>query len=202
MTPEKTFIKIVKAKCKEFNIKLILKNTEGIKLDNGDEVGGYFDHIAMKLVCPMKNKYYLYLLVHEFSHMEQWIEQIDLWKKTERNENTGQSMDKWLEGNKVRNISTTVDNVKWLELDCEKRAVKNIKKYKLPINIPQYIQAANAYILFHNHIKSTRRWCSENSPTESKNKELWSLCPTKFMPASYYHTIPKRIYKKFIKLEI
>ena len=32
------------------------------------------------------------------------------------------------------------------------------------------------------------------APYALKNKELWSLCPTKFMSDSYYEKIPKKIF--------
>jgi len=112
-------------------------------------------------------------------------------------------MDKWLNGKEIKFIKNKIDKIKYLELDCEKRAVKNIKKYNLPVNIETYIQKANSYILFYNYVKETRQWSKPgNAPYALKNKELWSLCPTKFMPDSYYEKIPRKIYKKFIELGI
>ena len=90
---EKTFIKHVKNKCKEHNVKLILKNTKKIKIWDKTYVGGYFNDISTtkgELVCATNNTEYLNLLVHEFSHMEQWIEKTPLWKSID----TG-AVDEW-----------------------------------------------------------------------------------------------------------
>ena len=198
---EKTFIKHVKNKCKEHNVKLILKNTKKIKIWEKTYVGGYFNDISTtkgELVCAAKHSEYLNLLVHEFSHMEQWIEKTPLWENTD----TG-AVDEWLNGKNIKFIKNKIDKIKYMELDCEKRAVKNIKKHNLSVNIETYIQKANSYILFYNYLKETRQWSKPgNAPYSLKNKELWSLCPTKFMPDSYYEKIPKRIYKKFVELGI
>ena len=129
----------------------------------------------------------------------EYIEKTNIWKGA----NQCGPMDDWLLGKDVKNIEERIDQVKWLELDCEKRTVKNMIKYNLPVNISSYIQKANSYILFYNYIKETRLWCKMgNSPDEKSNKSLWSLCPDKFMPRSYYKTIPKNIYNKFIELDI
>jgi len=199
---EKEFIKIVKAKCKEFNVKLVLKNAKKVKISEDIFCGGYFEGISKtegKLVCATNSPLYLNLLVHEFSHMEQWYEGAEVWK----NVSTAGDVDEWLGGKNVRNINRKIDLLKMLELDCEKRAVKNIKKYNLPIDIAKYTKSANSYILFYNYLKETRKWSKPgNAPYSEKNIDLWGICPEKFMPLSYYDTIPKKIYQKFKEFEI
>ena len=70
MTPEeKIFLKHVKEKCKEHNVKLVLKNTKKIKIWDKTYVGGYFNGISTtkgELACAAKNSEYLNLLIHEF----------------------------------------------------------------------------------------------------------------------------------------
>lgn len=198
---EKQFLKMIKKKCREHKVKLILSNTKKITLGENIHVSGYFsdEHKKYELACALKNPEYLGILVHEFSHMEQWVEKIPLWSKADY----GTDVDDWLEGKNIKYINRKIDRIKYLELDCEKRAVKNIKKYKLPINIKKYIQKANSYILFYNYIKESRRWSKPGrAPYSEINKALWSLCPDKFMPASYYKKIPKKIYNKFVELDI
>lgn len=202
MDAEKNFIQVVKAKCKEHNVELLLKNSERIKFSDNMFVGGYFQDISPTqgiLACATSHPSYLQLLVHEFSHMEQWIEKSEIW---ENSKNCG-DVDEWIGGKKVRNIANKIDTIKLLELDCEKRAIKNIKKYRLPINTTLYAQKANSYILFYNYLKETRSWSKPgNSPYSEKNKTLWKMCPNHMKPTSYYETIPKKIYKKFVEFDI
>ena len=197
---EKKFIKIVREKCKENNVKLLLKNTVKLKLGKNSYCGGYFEDLGEKAVlsCAMKNPLALSILVHEFSHMEQWIDNVF--------QETGEycsNLERWLNGEEINNIYNQIDRVKLMELDCERRAVKNIKKYNLPLNIQRYTQLANVYIFFYNYLKESRKWSKPgNAPYSKSNKKLWSMCPKKFMPDEYYKYIPYGIYEKFKELDI
>jgi hypothetical protein len=44
-----------------------------------------------------------------------------------------------------------------------------IKKWNLPIDVPTYTKKANAYVLFYNHLKTSRNWSVPgNSPYGNK----------------------------------
>lgn len=198
----KSFIKMVKEKCKENNVELKLIKRKKLEVEPRIYAGGYFQDLSRKhgiLACATNNPEYLNLLVHEFGHMEQWIENTPIWGDAKY----ASYIDEWLSGKEINNIEEKIDRVKFMELDCEKRAVKNIQKYNLPINISEYIKKANSYILFYTYLKQTRKWCKPgNTPYSLKNKSLWNICPDKIMPKSYYNTIPPRILKQFIKNDI
>lgn len=193
---------MVKKKCKENNVELKLIKRKKIELEPQIFAGGYFQDLSRThgiLACATKNPEYLNLLVHEFGHMEQWIENTQIWKDA-----CGVGdIDEWLLGKDINNIEDKIDKAKFMELDCEKRAIKNIIKYQLPINITEYTKKANSYILFYEYLKQTRKWCKPgNAPYSLKNKNLWNICPDKIMPKSYYNSIPPRILKQFIKNDI
>ena len=198
MKAEDVFLRHVKSECEKYNVTFLAKKGKSIKLTNGSYVGGYFDSVMKELAYPTQSKYYLQYLTHEFSHMQQWHEKCDLWLESEKYE---YDISNWLAGKPIENIFSKIDTLKLLELDCEKRTVKNIKKFHLPIDIPTYIQTANSYILFHNYMKETRKWCVI-SPGDIRHKSLWSICPNTFKPVSYYASIPKKIYKQFVLLDI
>jgi hypothetical protein len=51
-----------------------------------------------------------------------------------------------------------IRDIQECERDAERRGLKLIKKYKLP-DVKDYIQRANAYILFYEVIRKHRKWC-------------------------------------------
>jgi hypothetical protein len=81
-----------------------------------------------------------------------------------------------------------VNRVRRLELDCEKRVVKEIRKNKLQVNIEEYIQKANSYIFSHNFL-------AENKPELYQSgvygrEEAYSLMPRRFL--SRYDRMPQK----------
>ena len=79
------------------------------------------------------------------------------------------------------------------ELDCEKRAVKLMKEYNLPIDIKKYIKQANAYVYFYNTMIDTRKWYKK-SPCIVK--EILDIMPTKFERS--YKSLPNK-YLRLVK---
>lgn len=192
------FIKDLENKCKIYNIKLTFKNSRSVDGGGGTRIGGYFDYGNMELAVARKHKDWLSLLVHESCHVDQWSEQSKLW--TQNIDEDGK-VDKWILGAKVKYIKKSLEDTLQLELDCEKRAVKKIKKYKLPINIKTYIQRANAYVQFYNYLYETRKWSKpHNSPYTNKN--VYSVMPSIFREKKYYKTLPIKVRQIFIKEKI
>ena len=154
---------------------------------------GYFDEIEKKLVVAGKKNIWLGVLVHEYAHLTQWVDGCKEW--IEGCEGLPK-VDEWLAGKRVHNIQKHLARSRDLELDNEKRSVKLIKKYKLPIDIKSYVQRANAYVQFYNWMFYTRKWSSEkNSPYCNPN--VYEQMPTTFR--MNYKTMSdkyKQIYKQ------
>ncbi len=79
----KEFIKYVKDECKKYGIKCDLRRTKYVRLPGKLKCSGYFDDHDMELVCSMNRPDSLEILAHEFGHVTQWKDQIDLWKKAD-----------------------------------------------------------------------------------------------------------------------
>ncbi len=156
------FLQFVKGGCKDSKINLVLSperqvETEGIKCN------GYFDHTDKILTVATGQSFdaWFKILVHEFSHMRQWIEQCKAWTESEKDGDANDTMDKWLNSTvnlSKKNKNKFVNRARDLELDCDKRALNWIRAFKLPINERDYIKRANAYIYFYTYIKETRKW--------------------------------------------
>ena len=170
------FIKHVKTECKKAKIKVELRNVRYLMLGQGMKCSGYFDEANRKLVVAMNNPVSVQVLVHEFGHFTQWRERTQIWKDAEW---AMMHIEEWLGGKTKRNIEKWISLSRDLELDNEKRSVKLIKDFKLPINTKKYTRSANAYVLFYNWMLTSRKWCKPGN-TPYSNKTVLKACSSKF----------------------
>jgi hypothetical protein len=156
------FIEDLKLYTKENNIKLVLSPEKGVQFSEGGILcNGYFDDITSTLACALGKdvSQWLVILLHESCHMDQWVEKVPEWT-----ENVGMdNIEKWLNGDDTVNMNNIDNEIKTsiiVEVDCEKRTVEKIKKYGLDsiINIDEYIQKSNAYVLFYLWMRKNRKW--------------------------------------------
>lgn len=170
------FIKHIKTECKEAGIKVELRQVRYLLLGQGMKCSGYFDEANKKLVVAMLNPVSVEVLVHEFGHFTQWRERTQIWKDAEW---AMMHIEEWLGGKTKRNIEKWISLSRDLELDNEKRTVKLIKDFKLPINTKKYTRSANAYVLFYNWMLTSRKWCKPGN-TPYSNKTVLKACSSKF----------------------
>ena len=186
------FLQYVKSECKANGIKIDLRKRKYLVLSGNIKCSGYFDSENKVLVVATKREDWLPILVHEFGHFTQWMDDCKVWRTS------GDSLadvDEWLGGKEIKNIKRSLGKSRDLELDNEKRSVAIIKAWDLPINVKTYTQKANAYIQFYNWMFFTRRWCTpQNSPY--KNPKIYGEMPTTFR-MNYKQMSPK--YKKIFQ---
>ena len=183
------FIQYVKSECKENGIKVELRKRKYLVLSGNIKCSGYFDSEEMKLVVAADRVDWLPILVHEFGHFTQWMDNCKEWRTSGT---SLEDIDLWLGGKEVKNIKKSLGKCRDLELDNEKRSVAIIKAWDLPIDVKLYTQKANAYVQFYNWMYFTRRWCTpQNSPY--KNPAIYGEMPTTFK-MNYEQISPK--YKK------
>lgn len=170
------FIKHIKTECKKAGIKVELRQVRYLLLGQGMKCSGFFDEANKKLVVAMLNPVSVEVLVHEFGHFTQWREKTQIWKDAEW---AMMHIEEWLGGKTKRNIEKWISLSRDLELDNEKRTVKLIKDFKLPINTKKYTRSANAYVLFYNWMLTSRKWCKPGN-TPYSNKTVLKACSPKF----------------------
>lgn len=158
----KPFLQHVKRECRRYRIKLILTEDDCFTTD-GQSYGGYFSHISRELGVTQLNNdsAFTSILVHEFSHMEQWIDNDPSYTQHLRGGYESSTiMENWLDGREYEydTIHKAIALIRDCELNCERRSIININKYALDIDIDIYCKSANAYILFYNYIMLKRRW--------------------------------------------
>jgi len=144
---------------------------------------GYFDEDEKILVVKKNHPEEIQILLHEYCHMTQWIDQIDLWNDLEKLE---MEFDVWLD-KKVEYspevVAKDIDHLVALEKDCEERVLKLIEDFSLHdiVNTKIYVQKALAYLSFYYTLPTIRRWYV-TAPYDIE--EIYSLMPT---------TIPKTL---------
>jgi len=197
----KKFVKRLKHDCKTKGVKFNLQHVKRIKYPSTVDmkVSGYFDGEIPELACATKKKKkaWVQILIHESCHMDQWSSNSPLWLKLDEN-NGYDLLDEWLGGKKFKKkvIAGIIEDMLALELDCEKRSVKKIKKNKLNIDCKQYIKEANTYMYFYPIMLKTGKWCDIAPYTV---KELVELMPDKFLDIDEYFQFSKKLlnlYKK------
>jgi len=193
------FIKHVRHQCKRYNCKFKLVYKARLDdLGENETCDGYFTEDPLELVVATRTYYtdFLSILVHEYSHFEQWIEGSD-YSTSSYKVNHWDILNRWLQGENFtkRTVRRAIDVIRNYELDCERRSVENIKKYNLPINIPNYCKKASAYIYFHNFMKKRRLWEVEKGPCSFKSiiKEMPDTL------TGNYSKTPRHIMKLYTK---
>lgn len=163
------FLICLKRELKSKDTTLVLSLSE-VYLD-GVRVGGYYNELDKEIVIKFGDDW-LELLLHEYSHFLQHTNNKKIWLDLDDSLFLmWQWLDKEIELDK-KTITTAIRKVQRLELDCERNTIALIKKYKLPIDLEEYIRNANMYIYFHNYVLERRRWFKEDMGIESFKKLL------------------------------
>lgn len=178
----KSLIADIVLKCLKHKISFKLI-AEPHVLVNKIKCSGYFDEEDRELAVATNKKEndWLLILIHESCHLDQFLQKEPIWKNGE--DGIG-IIDEWLDGKsyKEKELIKALNDTILLELDCEKKSVKKIKKYKLKINTIEYTQKANAYLFSYWATYRDKKWY----PFPYNNPKIYKNMPTKFLPINEY----------------
>lgn len=193
------FLDYVKTNIEPYGFKLYLGSGSNLNCDE-ERVQGYFDDesriLAVATGPNCSSSSVLEVLVHEYCHFEQWRKKVKVWKNSQlisvekfkyffdKNVKWSRSIQKYLD--------ITID----LELDCEKRSIKLIKKLNLPIDVEVYAKKANSYLYFYSFLKERRNWYPLGK-APYKVKKIYDILPSDLK--SGYKRIPKNLLNEFRK---
>ena len=189
---QKEFLNYVKKRCKKAGVKIYFGKGKKILCD-GVKVSGYFDDVNKVLAVALGGECPFEILVHEFGHFTQWVDQCPAWVKSE-NFNAYNKFWDYVNGKPVKDGKRALSLVREVELDCESRAVDLILCHGLNIDVDFYIKRSNAYVFFYNWMKYTKKWCKPNN-TPYNNKRLVHAMPSVFLDD--YRKIPDNLLKIF-----
>ena len=175
------FIADLTAATRKHGITLKLAKGKTVRVPPGIQCAGYFDGDHLVVATGGKPEDWLRILVHESCHMDQCLSNSKFWR--EATDENYEKFDFFLGGTRCRDMIAVMDSIVRVEADCERRAIKKIIKYKLPIDVESYAQGANAYLLSHKAILLYQRWYKR--PLSSRMDIVKTMPKVIGTPASY-----------------
>lgn len=145
-------------------------------ISDGLKVRGYYNDEPLEFKVATLKPSWPKTFIHEYCHYTQWRDKAQVWTNTDDND-VNRWVD-WLNGSRCltkARAKAAMVKMRAVELDCEQRVVKVIRKYQLPIDIKSYIKEANAYCAFYTVSNSERRWSSK---TTYEDPKVLSLVPS------------------------
>jgi len=174
--------------CIKNKVELLITSKSFVEIE-GIKCPGYFDNTTLCVAGGKKD--WVDVLVHESCHLDQYIERVPIYEKCD----SGILLiEKWLAGKLKdgKRVRKAFEDTILMELDCEQRTVKKIKKYKLKISITNYIQQVNSYLLSYWMTHKNREWY----PFPYNNPKIVKNMPKKFLSPKEY-VAPDEKYLKF-----
>lgn len=182
-------------KATEHNVHVWLSSNRLVPVNDGSQCNGFFEDEPkpkLAVACGQDPQKWIQILLHESSHMDQWIEKSPYWTNGKFcGIEAINVIELW-----IRRYIEFQDDKKWkivraarnVELDCERRTAIKIANLDIGINPEQYTVRANAYVLFYNIIGLHRRWYTPGR--EPYNiPEIYNAMPTVFHDDAWYEPI-------------
>lgn len=189
-TRNRQFVRHVKKHLAEYDMRLVIGRGKNVNV-GGYRAVGYFSESEKVIKIAKKSTDFMSTLVHEYCHFLQYINNSKIYKKSDV---AGLMIDEWFKGKNYspEKLKRAFFLVRAMERDCEKRAIKIIKKFNLQINSKMYAKKAHCYIYSHFMMEKTRKFYSY------KKSPYHSPVVLRIMPSSMavlsHKTIPPKIY--------
>lgn len=177
--------------------RVILKTSKSSTINypvSGFNCTGYFialpnlQHPMMGFALDIDVNDLIPIILHEWSHMDQWIENAKVWtnnihKIGDDYKESVDIIDEWINGSEISDIDKHIQISLEVELDCEMRTIKKLYEFnledKLKFSIDEYIQKANSYIYLYHYVKQTRSW-NKTGKAPYLIDNVWKKFPTNF----------------------
>lgn len=189
---------IVEADAIKHGITTHFANEKNV-LSGGIQCSGFFDDQKKIIAVSMDHpeSFWFCILIHEYMHMQQWIENSPLWIAMN---GADLEMDDWLNGHDMtpEKVAQMIGSVQAVEADCERRSLAFIKEHNITqIDPVEYAKKANSYVYFYCLIAERRKFYdSDKKPYMIE--EVWSQMPEHF--DNDYTILPEKyreLYNKY-----
>ena len=184
------FVRHVKNHLAQYGMRLVIGRGRSLNC-GGYRCEGYFNDKEKIIKIAKFATNFLETLVHEYSHFLQYINNSQIYKKSDK---AILMVDEWFAGKDFPQdkLRRSFFIIRAMERDCEKRAVKLIKKFNLQIDEKLYTKRAHCYIYSHFLMEKTRKFYAY------KKSPYRSSVVLKIMPSSMavlsHKSIPPKVY--------
>lgn len=171
------FIKYVNQDCEERGIDILVSLKDFVKCD-AVKSNGYYDDVNKVLAISVNKPIteWLRTLVHEYAHSLQDKEKCKIWVD---GQDSYTRFFNWQEGTETlskKELDLHCRRAQMIELDCERRALKLITKFNLPLNKKEYCKSGSSYIYFYLFIKKMGKWYKIGKEPY-RNERILSMMP-------------------------
>jgi len=185
------FVEQVKAELHSYGFRLCFGRGREVN-GGGWRANGFFCDRRRVIRVARGNPQWLGVLVHEYAHFRQWVEQA---AHVYNADNAAACIvhDYLHRGKTVAPalLRKAFQRVMAFERDAEIRAMKIAKAKGLPIDVEAYARHANLYIYSHHLMRDTGRWTGRRNPYRSW--KIVDMMPSDFK-AKAHTTIPAPVY--------
>lgn len=173
-----------------FGVAVLLYPEVNVDCD-GLPAGGYFDEDKMVLAVATGRQpdTWLGVLLHEYCHLTQFIEGQPSWAAYKND------LWEWLDGKSIKDTAASLESVRAVEADCERRAIRLARELDAPIDLERYAKASNAYLHFHNVLLNERKWIRKGVVLGEREDVLKHCNPT--IDKDFSKT-PAKLYKALL----
>jgi len=183
----------ITTKCIQNGINLRLEYVDQVDQEN-IPCSGYFDEETLAVATKKeKTQDWLDILAHESCHLDQFLEGPPVWIP---DKDSLFIVEDWIHGKNLhkKTLEKGFKNAISIELDCEKRTVIKMQKYKIRFNKKQYIQKANSYLFSYIYAFVNRTWY----PKPYENPKIYNNMPIKFLTIEEYFDINSKYFRYFL----
>lgn len=184
------FVRHVKDHLAQYGMRLVIGRGRLLNC-GGYRCEGFFNDQEKMIKIARHSANFLETLVHEYSHFLQYINNSKIYQKSDK---AILMVDDWFAGKDFPEdkLRRSFFIIRAMERDCEKRAVKLIKKFNLQIDEKLYTKRAHCYIYSHFLMEKTRKFYAyKKSPYRSS--VVLKIMPTSMAVLSH-KSIPPKVY--------
>lgn len=197
------FVRMIKDHLKKYNGKIVFKNP----ILNRAEIDGEFSEFSMTIMCSIdsSSNYWIGVLAHEYSHFLQCVNESKYWINFQNKVSEIDNLNYIFNNKKNIKISKRerkkiIHHIINVELDCDKRAIKLINKWKLNVNKNEYRTKANIILYKYLYWAEYGIWPRIISKKTNKQTDWYELKLNKLRDESKYKSvddIPRKLFYLF-----